>query len=165
MLQKVNRWLVTGSLVLMAIGGLSSCKGKKKAMEVSDKAPAEIVEKDVSYDDANRELEENARKAMEAKALSTSEKLTGYFAAISSASTGTSANNSISEALTLFASPTVPVLIVIYADNNGEVDYDEPTTAEKYLNYLKDQKRNLNNIRDMKTNASGKITELELIKR
>jgi len=165
MIQSINKWLTVCSLVMITVGGLSSCKSKKKALEVSDKTPVAPVEKNIGYDDANKALEESAQKAKETKVLSITDKLTGYFAAVSSAPTATSANNSISEALTLFASPTVPVLIVIYAGNDGEVDYDEPTTAEKYLNYLKDQKRNLNGIRDVKTNAAGKITELELIKR
>jgi hypothetical protein len=169
MLQHVNRWMKTGTLngllVLLIVLGASSCKSKKKMREVSNKEPMEKVEKDISYDNANKEMENDANKAKTAAPATLSSKLSGYFAAISSAPTVASANSSINEALMLFASPGVPVFIIIYESPSGEVDYDEPTTAEKYLNYLKDQKKNLNNIRDMKTNASGKITELELIKR
>lgn len=170
MLQQVNRWVKTGTLngllVLLIAFGASSCKSKKKMREVSNKEPMEKVEKkDISFDNANKEMDNDANKARTAPPAVLSSKLSGYFAAISSAPTVASANGSIGEALTLFASPGVPVFIVIYESSSGEVDYDEPTTAEKYLNYLKDQKKNLNNIRDIKTNASGKITELELIKK
>ena len=157
--------MLNGMLVALIVLGISSCKGKRKMMEVSDKTPAEQVEKDISYDDANKQMEDDANEAAESKAMTLSTKLSGYFAAISSAPTVGSANSSINEALTLFASPGIPVFIIIYESASGEVDYDEPTTAEKYLNYLKDQKKNLNNIKDIKTNASGKITELELIKK
>ncbi len=170
MLQQVNRWMKTGTLnallVILIAFGVSSCKSKKKMKEVSNKEPLEQVEKDISYDNANKEMVNDANKAKNTPPPATlSTKLSGYFAAISSAPTVSSANSSINEALTLFASPGVPVFIIIYESPSGELDYDEPTTAEKYLNYLKDQKKNQNNIRDMKTNASGKITELELIKR
>ncbi|HLZ16132.1 MAG TPA: hypothetical protein VKQ08_03795, partial [Cyclobacteriaceae bacterium] len=72
-------------------------------------------------------------------------------------------NSSINEALTLFASPQAPVLIVI-SEEDGKKDYDRPTTITAYLNYLKDQKKNINDIAGLKTDASGKITELELKK-
>lgn len=157
--------MLNGLLVILIVLGISSCKGKRKMMEVSDKTPAEQVEKDISYDDANKQMDDDAKRASESKSMTLSTKLSGYFAAISSAPTVGSANSSINEALTLFASPGIPVFIIIYQSPSGEVDYDEPTTAEKYLNYLKDQKKNLNNIKDIKTNASGKITELELIKK
>lgn len=158
---------LSGILALAIAFGMSSCKSKKKMLEASNKAPQEEVkvEKDISYDQANRDMENDAKKASDSRSMTLSSKLSGYFAAISSAPTVSSANSSISEALTLFASPGVPVFIVIYESPSGEVDYDEPTTAEKYLHYLKDQKKNQNNIRDIKTNGSGKITELELIKK
>lgn len=73
-------------------------------------------------------------------------------------------NLMITEALSLFASPDVPVLIEIY--NDGDiVDYDKPTTAQKYLEYLKDVKRNPDQIKEFKKDANGKITELILKKR
>lgn len=75
-----------------------------------------------------------------------------------------SANLMITEALALFASPDVPVLIEIY--NDGDiVDYDKPTTASKYLNKLKDVQRNPDKIKEFKTDANGKITELILTKK
>jgi hypothetical protein len=43
-------------------------------------------------------------------------------------------------------------------------DYDRPTTIRRYLEYLKDQKKNMNAVHNIQYDASGKITELELIK-
>jgi hypothetical protein len=51
-------------------------------------------------------------------------------------------------------------LIVIH-EEGGVKDYDEPTTIKKYLEYLKDTKKNLNYISDIRL-AGGKVTELEL---
>ena len=118
-----------------------------------------------------REAEEKAKRDAELK-LSESEnelerspkaKLSQYFDAIASSSNVTSANISINEALTLFASPETPVLIVI-SESGGRKDYDRPTTIKDYLNYLKDQKKNINAVSDLKIESSGKITEVELRK-
>ena len=64
----------------------------------------------------------------------------------------------------MFSSPNSPVLIII-AQENGKNDYDRPTTIEKYLNYLKDVGKNPNDIENVVLDGSGKIKELELIKR
>ena len=58
----------------------------------------------------------------------------------------------------------MPVLIIIN-QSAGFNDYDRPTTIEKYLNYLKDQKISPNKVHEIKYNANGKINELELIKK
>ena len=71
------------------------------------------------------------------------------------------ANNYIKEALKLFESPDAVVLIRL----NNYGDYDRPTTAVNYLNYLKDQKKVTVNVDNIKYNAANKITELELIKK
>lgn len=161
-LAQVKQWLSAGLLLAFITFGASSCKSKKKVAEVTE-PQQEVVEKDVAYDDANKEMDESSQKASNEMAISS--QLSRYFSAIVSAPSVTSANSSINEALSLFASPDTPVFIVIYQAPSGEVDYDEPTTAHKYLNYLKDQKKNLNNINKMKTDGSGKITELELIRK
>ncbi|MDP2422775.1 MAG: hypothetical protein U1C46_08730 [Bacteroidales bacterium] len=75
-----------------------------------------------------------------------------------------SANTRISEALSIFASPDVPVLILISRDGAIK-DYDRPTTIRKYLEMLKDQKKYNNDIENVLFDAAGKITELELKKR
>jgi hypothetical protein len=91
-------------------------------------------------------------------------KLNEAFNTITSSSSADIANQKILEALLLFANPEVPVLIIV-SQNGAAKDYDRPTTAKRYLEYLKDQKRNVNQIENMVLDANGKITELELIKK
>ena len=121
----------------------------------------------------NRELAEEARLAEEERLRELEEKkkneskpqtsLSDYFAIIAAAPNTEIANEKIAEALKLFASPDVPVLIIIYHVGNI-IDYDAPTTAERYLNYIKDQKKVAVRVNDVKYDANNKITELELIK-
>ena len=109
--------------------------------------------------------EDRIRKEAEAaKAGSPQDRLNRYFGAISSAPSLSSANQNIGEALQLFASDDVPVLIII-GKFQGENDYDEPTTIRKYLEYLKDQKKNPNNIENLVFDSNGQISEVELIKK
>lgn len=119
-----------------------------------------------------REEEERKRKEAEAAANAKQNEssnnakyavLSKYFDAVASSSNATAANNSINEALTMFASPETPVLIIISGSGDNK-DYDRPTTIQKYLNYLKDQKKNANKVENLKYDASGKITEVELRK-
>jgi hypothetical protein len=91
-------------------------------------------------------------------------KLNQAFTSISQASSPDIANQRILEVLSLFVNPDVPVLIVISLNGSAK-DYDRPTTIKRYLEYLKDQKRNINQIGNMVFDANGKITELELIKK
>ena len=86
------------------------------------------------------------------------------FNSIANAGSVSQANRVINETLGMFESPNVPVLIII-KQNAGFNDYDRPTTIEKYLNYLKDQKISPNKVHEIKYNANGKINELELIKK
>lgn len=148
------------------IVAFSSCKTSKKAAKVASTEVNENsdtnVEREIDTSAADKELMNQSKKPELPK--STTESLWGYFEAIANAPSTTSANSSIKEALTMFASPMAPVLIAIYYGPD-DVDYDEPTTIDKYLNYIKDQKKNVNQINDMTTNGAGKITELELIKK
>lgn len=161
-------------LVLVLMVSAFGCKSKKKAMEANaakEKArmEQEAAQRRQEEEARRREEEENARRAEEEAAARRSEtsaprtRLNQYFEAISNSTNVTSANNSINEALTMFASPDALVLIVI-SESGGVKDYDRPTTIRDYLNYLKDQKKSINSISDIKTDASGKITELELRK-
>ena len=85
-------------------------------------------------------------------------------AAVANAPDLRTANNSIANALTLFASENVPVLLLI--SREGEIrDYDRPTTIRRYLELLKDQRRFNEEVENVKYDANGKITELELRKR
>ena len=87
-----------------------------------------------------------------------------YFKQIAAAKDVTIANAKIAEALKLYASKDVPVLIII-SQADGITDYDKPTTIEKYLNFVKDQKKYTNDIYNVKMDTYGQITELELIKK
>lgn len=110
-----------------------------------------------------QELEAEARAAeAKRKEIEPSKKLDTYFSAIANSSSLASANSSISEALGLFASKDTPVLIVI-SEENGQKDYDKPTTIGDYLNYLKDQKKSINKISQLQFDNAGKITEVELV--
>ena len=89
------------------------------------------------------------------------ERLENYFNSVSNSSNLNSANQSIQDALAMFSNQETPVLIVIH-EEKGIKDYDEPTTIKRYLEYLKDTKKNLNYISDIRLDASGKVSELEL---
>lgn len=90
--------------------------------------------------------------------------LNDYFNMIAGSTNLATTNRYIGEALQLFASDEVPVLIIV-SKSGDIVDYDRPTTIRKYLEYLKDQNVNRNAIENVVYDANGKITELELIKK
>ena len=161
-------------IIMIAFG----CKSSKKMEAAKAKEKARIeqeqeakLRKQREEEAKQREADEQARREAEAKRLKTESssemepqaRLNDYFQAIASASNVTSANNSINEALALFSSPETPVLIVIH-ESAGQKDYDRPTTIKEYLHYLKDQKKNINEISNLKVDNSGKITEVELKK-
>ena len=109
---------------------------------------------------------EEERKAAEeaAKAKEPRNVLEKNLANIANASSVNQANRIINETLQLFESNNVPVLIII-SQAGGFNDYDRPTTIVDYLNYVKDQKTNRNQVSELKFNSAGKISEVELIKR
>ncbi len=107
-----------------------------------------------------RKQEEAKKEAERAKFSAIDEKME----AIARAGSYDAANKLIQEALQVFASPDVPVLIII-DQVDGVNDYDRPTTASRFLNYLKDKKSYNYAVDSVKRNAQGKITELELIKK
>ena len=148
------------ALILLAVLMLafSSCKSKKKLTEISDAKVVSLPPEDVPYD----EPEEPERKAVNEPTRN--ERLTDYFRAIAGASSVTSANNSIQEALRMFSASSAPVLIIIYSAN-GQNDYDEPTTIANYLNYLKDTKNAAVMVEEMVLDDNGKIKELVLRKK
>ena len=170
-IRNLSRLIIVALLLTVCV---SACKSKKKAMEASNAAAekARIIEDAKAQKEAEqrkKEAEEEARLAAEArnnKELKTTEpkvRLSNYFNSIAGSGNTTSANNNIAEALTMFASPKTPVLIVI-SEEGGQKDYDKPTTIVDYLNYLKDQKKNMNALIDVQFDDSGKITEVELKK-
>lgn len=176
MISRSSRLFATVFMCLLLIA--SGCKSKKKAMEAQAAAERARIEQEAA-DKKKREEEEARRKAQEEERLraeadaeakrkaassTPAAKLDNYFSAIANSSNATSANSSITEALSMFQSGQTPVLIVI-AEEGGMKDYDKPTTITDYLNYLKDQKKNLNTITDIKFDPSGKITEVELTRK
>ena len=118
-----------------------------------------IAERDRIAEQKRIEEEKRLRELEELSKPKTA--LTDYFTMIANAKDVTTANNCIKEALKLFESPDAVVLIRL----NNFGDYDRPTTAVNYLNYLKDQKKVTVNVDNVKYNADNKITELELIKK
>jgi hypothetical protein len=83
--------------------------------------------------------------------------------AIANATNTDDANEQINLILQQFATPDIPVLIII-SKAGGFNDYDRPTTISMFLNYLKDKKQYFYKVDAVKHDGLGKITELELIK-
>ena len=92
------------------------------------------------------------------------ETLAELFEKIAGAGNANASNALIEEGLDMFTSPEAPVLIIINKSGNLK-DYDEPTTIQRYLNYLKDQQSSPNVVYDLVKDSNGKISELELIKK
>lgn len=112
--------------------------------------------------------QEEAKRAAEVaqneKMNSLSPKLLDYFKRIATATDPQTANRLIDEVLTLFAGEMTPVLIVI-SNSGGVKDYDRPLTIRRYLDYIKDQRRNDPKVESILFNSAGRITELELLKK
>ena len=158
-------------IVMVLLLSAAGCKSKKKAMEAAAAEKARMEQEAAlqkQREDEERKRKEaeaaNANKQNESSTNAKSAVLTKYFDAVATSGNATAANNSISEALTMFASPETPVLIIISGTGDNK-DYDRPTTIQKYLNYLKDQKKNPNAVENLVVDASGKITEVELRKK
>ncbi|MBL0740805.1 nucleoid-structuring protein H-NS [Chryseolinea lacunae] len=166
-------------IALVVVSCALGCKSKKKAMEAAAAAEKAKTEQEAALRKkqeqeaeaklkaeaeakAKREAEERERQAASA-ASTPAVRLGKYFDTIAGSGNTSAANTNISEALGLFASPDTPVLIVI-SEENGMKDYDKPTNIKNYLNYLKDQKKNINRIQNLVFDSAGKITELELRK-
>ncbi len=110
--------------------------------------------------EADKRIADEERKKIENAPVNV--RLTTLLGQIAAAPNREAANQIIAQALTLFASPKVPVFKIIGVFN-GEKDFDKPTDITQYLNYVKDQKKNIYKLQTYKTDASGKISELEMI--
>lgn len=77
----------------------------------------------------------------------------------------TQANASIKNTLSLFASEDVNVFIILYKEGGKAIDFDKPTTIKRYLDFIKDQKKNANVVDSFKVDENGKIKELDLFKK
>jgi hypothetical protein len=170
--QASSRLMMIAVIILMVVAG--GCKSKKKAMEAQKAAEEKArIEQEAKLlkqkqeEEAKRKAEEEefARRQHEndLKSREPKVKLQEYFQSIAGSGSSASANSNIQEALSLFSSDNVPVLIVIH-EEGGQKDYDKPTTIKNYLNYIKDTKKTPDKIGDVQFDSSGKIKELELIK-
>lgn len=117
-------------------------------------------EERLAEEDRLKQLEDEKR----AKEASKYQAIDTQLAAISTSTTIDAANNKITLSMDQFASPDVPVLIII-SQAGGFNDYDRPTTISKFLHYLKDKKQYKYKVESVKRDGLGKITELELIKK
>jgi hypothetical protein len=139
------------TITLFGLLALGACKSKKKVVAAPEPAPVEEVK-------PTPPPPPPAGPSAEEVAVG---KLENYFNSIAGSSNLDAANRTIQEVNGMFSNPSTPVLIVIH-EANGIKDYDEPTTIDKYLNYLKDTKKNLNFISDIRLDGNGKVSELEL---
>ena len=134
-----------------------------KKMNIDDATVTDLIAQAEQSVREQRIREEEKRRQDDAAKEADKKSMTikDFFSEIANASDANAANVSIQKALKLFASPQAPVLIII-ADEGGEKDYDEPTTAEKYLNFIKDQKKMNHKVVSIGTDENGKIKLLEL---
>ncbi|WP_373522615.1 nucleoid-structuring protein H-NS [Aquiflexum sp.] len=139
------------TIALFGLLALGACKGKKKVVAAPEPAPVEEVKPTPPPPPAPGPSAEEVAVG----------KLENYFNSIASSSNNEAANRTIQEASGMFSNSNTPVLIVIH-EESGIKDYDEPTTIDKYLNYLKDTKKNLNFISDIRLDSNGRVSELEL---
>jgi hypothetical protein len=155
------------ALCLILSAGLLACKSSKKMADSSNTDATEEQQEKPDDTTVDAEVNEsNKSDKVEVDIESISSRLDDYFDAIANSANNTAkANGNINEAKAMFASPDVPVLIVIHQSGDGRKDYDEPTTILDYMNYLKDQGKNLNDIYEVKTNDKGRISELVLIRK
>jgi len=123
----------------------------------------QVEAKIAAQKEALRQQQLEEKKKQEADQEKTYQYVDEYFMQIARARSTAEANAKIAEAMKLFASPDVPVLIII-SKVGSEVDYDKPTTIQNYLNYLKDTKNYNNRVEDVKFDGYGQIVTLELIK-
>ena len=138
-------------------------KKNPEIMEMIERAETKIAREMEERDRLaeQKRLEEEQRLRELAEQNQANKGIADMFNLIANAKDINTANNYIKEALKLFESPDAVVLIRL----NNYGDYDRPTTAVNYLNYLKDQKKVTVNVDNIKYNAENKITELELIKK
>ena len=152
MKRKVSTYL---AIIIIGIVVISGCKSSKK---VADTADTSTEVKDVPpppppVKEPETEVEKNPEE-WEDK----------FLRVLVNASDADLANRNIGNALKYFESKDAPVFIVFYKAD-GNKDYDKPTTIDKYLNYIKDQKKNPNKIDKLIFNDQGQIAEIELTKR
>jgi len=111
------------------------------------------------------EAERQKTEAIRLKKQAELDNINAHFISVANAANTMEANLRIQQALTYFASPEVPVLLIINIYGNNQKDYDKPTTIGHYLNYLKDIKTYNRQIESVKFDVNHKVIEIELIKK
>jgi len=144
---------------------------RDKAARLNDPSLSSLVKQVEAKIEARRKAEKEAAEAAAAEAAETEAvnqkktmTLQEHMTHIKGAASGADADARINEALKIFASDDTPVLIIVYKKGDT-VDYDEPTTARKYLERLKDVKVAPDPVFKATYNDAGKITKLKLIKK
>lgn len=138
-----------------------------KSKNLNDKTVNELI---VKVEDKIAKLKAELKKLEEEEQKRLAEEaernkynyINDSFIEVAQAADTETANMKIANALKLYASEDVSVLIIIHQEGDV-VDYDKPTTIIDYLNYVKDQKKYDNKIANVKMDEYGQITELELI--
>jgi len=213
-LKILPKMLLAMLVLIIAIGGTTSCSSKKKLAKEQAEAHAAEVNRakrdltkiingetswtldeqakkvasikaknwgDADVDQLIEEAEETiSTKRAEAERLAEEERLRkeeearlranqsefsvidNQLGAIAGAASVDEANRLINTAMSQYATPDIPVLIII-SQAGGFNDYDRPTTITKFLNYLKDKKQYKYKVESVKRDGLGKITEMELI--
>lgn len=103
------------------------------------------------------------KEAREQKKEANKKAVIDNFKKISNASSAAEADKYIAQSLALFESPDAPILLIIKITGDI-IDYDRPTTAKRYLNYVKDQKTFASKVHSVEFNETGEIIELVLNK-
>lgn len=115
-----------------------------------------------------RQKEEKKRQELEnlrLKKQAELDNINAHFISIAQAENTMEANLRIQQTLTYYASPEIPVLLIIDIYGDNQKDYDKPTTIGHYLNYLKDVKVYNRQIESIKFDVNHKVIEIELIKK
>ncbi|MBN1650583.1 MAG: hypothetical protein JW857_04590 [Bacteroidales bacterium] len=111
------------------------------------------------------EAERQKTEAIRLKKQAELDNINAHFISVAEAANTMEANLRIQQALTYFASPEVPVLLIINIYGDNQKDYDKPTTIGHYLNYLKDIRTYNRQIESVKFDVNHKVIEIELIKK
>lgn len=160
-----------GFFIVVASFVLASCKSQQKVSQLDEPEedyPQEMVRDEVPMDDTQDKMNQSEEASSPISQptppkLSKEQQLNSYLSGISSASSTNGANQTISQAMSMFSSPDATVLLIFY-EANGKASYDEPTTISKYLNYLKDTNSKPATVEEMVLDPNGKIKELILKK-
>jgi len=168
---KVDENLIKAKSTLQALlGDLNS-----KSIEEKEKILADIKALNLNDPELNElinKVQASIDKEKEIRAAEEQAKIDALpenilrraFEGITKARIDAEANALIDQTIQLFTSEKSNVLIIVYKGTDGK-DYDEPTNIIKYLKYLKDTKKNLNDVEKIHYDTNGKIKTLELIKK